>query len=672
MRNLRPVAAASVNNKGDSASSMIQCRNFFSAALICSLGFSSAVAQGWLHYGGDEGGTRFSSLARINRDNVEDLELAWTYRTGAVKENLKLRMFIDFQATPILLPEEAGGHLIVCTPFTKVIALDPVTGEERWTFEPKFSKVPYAGRFKCRGLTQWRDPKAKADTACATRLFLPLPDLRLMAIDARNGELCPGFGESGVVNVKPLIEAMEPAKGVVGTQLLSPATVVSGVVVVTTTSNKFKSAYSVNGAIRGFDARSGRLRWTFDPLVRVATDGIEPTPREVGGANVWSQMAVDSERDLLFLPTASPAPNFWGAHRPGDNRYANSIVALRGSSGKIVWHFQVVHHDIWDRDMPSQPIVADIRSDGEVIPAVIQLTKSGMAFVFNRETGESLFPIEERPVPTDGVPGEQPSPTQPFTVKPPPLVRQGITPDDAWGFTYFDRMYCRKRIESLRHGSMYEPPSLQGTIMYPQVGGGSNWGGGAFDPERNLLITPVSQIPYYVRLIPNDQVDPKTAKLPQAGAPMQVPGYIGDTPYALEQGPLMSPFFAPCTAPPWNLLVAVDMAIGEIKWKVPFGVLDKLMPVPIPLNWGVPSAGGPIVTAGGLIFIAATADSRIRAFDIDTGEELWQDHMPTSGMATPMTYEANGRQFVIIAAGGHSWFYPNGIDDYLLAYALPE
>jgi quinoprotein glucose dehydrogenase len=628
---------------------------------------ASAIAQDWMHYGGDEGGSRFSSLTQINRENVTDLELAWTYRTGAVEANSKLRMFIDFQATPILLPEEAGGHLIVCDPFTKVIALDPGTGEERWTFEPKFSKVPYAGRFKCRGLAQWRDPDAEADAACATRLFLPLPDLRLLAIDR-----CSDFGDNGAVDVKPLIEAMEPAEGVIGTQLLSTAVIVSGVVVVTTTSNKFKSASSVNGAIRGFDARNGKLRWTFDPLVRVATDGMEPTPQSVGGGNVWTMMSIDSERDLLFLPTASPAPNFWGVHRPGDNRYANSIVALRGSTGEVVWHFQVVHHDIWDRDMSSQPIAVDIRREGETIPAVIQLTKSGMAFVFNRETGESLFPIEERPVPTDGIPNEQVSPTQPFTVKPPPLVRQTLSPDDAWGFTFFDRNFCRKRIASLRHGNMYEPPSLEGTIMYPQVGGGSNWGGGAFDPQRNLLITPVSQIPYFIRLIPREDVDPKTAKLPQAGAPMQFPGYIGGTPYALEQGPLMSPFFAPCTAPPWNMLVAVDMAEGEIKWKVPFGALDKLMPVPVPLDWGVPSAGGPIITAGGLIFIGATADSRIRAYDIDTGEELWQDMMPTSAMSSPMTYTKNGRQYVVIAAGGHSWYYPAGIDDYLLAYALPE
>jgi quinoprotein glucose dehydrogenase len=640
--------------------------------LLAMLLANGVRAQSWEFYGGDAGGSRFSQLSQINRDNVKDLELAWTYRTGAVDENPKLKMFIDFQATPILLPAEAGGHLIICTPFSKVVALDPATGEERWAYEPKFSKVPLAGRFKCRGMTQWRDTEVEADARCATRLFLPLPDLSLIAIDARDGKLCTDFGSGGFVDVKPLIQAMEPAEGVAGTQLLSPAGLVRDTVVVTTTSNKFKSAYSVNGAIRGFDARTGKLRWTFDPLVRVATDELEATAQNIGGANVWTITSADQERDLLFLPTAGPAPNFWGVHRPGDNRYANSIVALRGSTGEVVWHFQIVHHDVWDRDMPSQPIVVDIRRDGETVPAVIQLSKSGMAFAFNRETGEPLFPIEERPVPTDGIPGEQLSPTQPFTVKPPPLVRQGLSPDDAWGFTPFDRSVCRQKIAALRHGSMYEPPSLQGTAIYPQIGGGSNWGGGAFDPQRNLLITPVSQIPYFIRLIPNEEVDPKTGKLPQAGAPMQVPGFIGGTPYAVEQGPIMSPFFSPCTAPPWNKLVAVDMAIGEIKWEVPFGVLDKLMPVPIPLNWGTPSAGGPIITAGGLIFIGATADSRFRAYDIDTGEELWNFEMPTSAMATPMTYSVNGRQYVVIAAGGHSWYYANGIDDYLLAYALPE
>ena len=624
---------------------------------------ANAVAQSWLYYGGDEGGSRFSALDQINRDNVGDLELVWTFRTGAVDENPKLKSFIDFQATPILLPAEAGGHLIVCTPFIKVIALDPQSGQERWTFEPEFSKVPYAGRFQCRGISQWRDPKAAEDARCATRLFLPLPDLRLLAIDARDGELCTDFGVDGVVDVRPHIETLKPAEGVIGTQLLAPATVINGVVVVTTTANKLQSAKSLNGAIRGFDARNGKLRWTFDPLVRIATKELDATPPDVGGGNVGTIMSTDSERDLLFLPTASAAPNFWGVNRPGDNRYASSLVALRGSTGEVVWHFQIVHHDVWSHDVPSPPIVVDIRRDGEVIPAVIQMSKSGMVFTFHRETGEPLFPIEERPVSTDGIPGELLSPTQPFTVKPPPLVRMEISPDDAWGFTIFDRSVCRKKIAALRWGSVYEPPTTQGTIMYPQVGGGINWGGGAFDPERNMLITPVSEIPYYVRLVPIEDVDPDMPELP---------GYIDGTPYAVEQGPLLSPFLSPCTAPPWSQLVAVDMSVGEIKWKIPFGVLDKVMPVPLPLNWGVASVGGPIVTGGGLIFIGATADSRFRAFDIDTGMELWQDILPTSAMATPMTYAVGGRQYVVIAAGGHSGYYTHGVNDYLLAYALAE
>jgi quinoprotein glucose dehydrogenase len=630
------------------------------------------AAQGWESYGGDPGGSRYSPLAQINRDNVTGLELAWQYRTGAVRDNPALKPFIDFQATPILLPPEAGRHLVLCDPFSRVIALDPVKGTERWVYDPQINKTPYAGRFKCKGTSYWRDQSAPAQAACTHRLFMPTADKRLIAIDARNGAPCEGFGVKGTVDFEPLLKALQPAEGTQGTQLLAPAAVVRDVVVVSTTSNKFKNAASVNGAIRGLDARTGALKWTWDPLVRNAASGLTPTPPNVGGGNVWAPMSVDNERDLVFLPTASPAPNYWGAHRPGDNKWANSIVALRGSTGEFVWGFQTLHHDVWDRDVGSPPIAADIRRDGETIPAVIQLVKTAMLFAFNRETGEPLFPIEERPVPTDtDIEGESLSPTQPFPVRPPVLVRNTISPDDAWGFTWFDRNACRKKIEELRHGSQYEPMSTRGTLMYPQPGGGSNWGGGAFDPQRNLLVTPVSQIPFYVRLIPKDDVDPEDARHPEAGLPMRGPGLISGAPYGLQQGPLMSPFFAPCTAPPWELLVAVDMVEGTIKWKVPFGTLDKLMPLPIPLKWGTPAAGGPIITAGGLIFIGATADARIRAYDTDTGEQLWETQAPTAAQATPMTYMAEGRQYVVFAAGGHSWFYPWGIDDYLLAYALP-
>ncbi len=641
--------------------------------LLLAAGVPAVQGQEWPHYGGDEGGSRYSPLDQIDRGNVHRLELAWVYRTGAVRANPDLRPYIDFQATPLLLPAAAGAHLVVCDPFTRVIALDPASGAERWQYDPKIDKTPYAGRFKCKGVAYWHDRRAKDGGACAHRLYLATADRRLIAIDARDGQPCAAFGRDGTVDLDPLIRGLLPADGVQGTQLLSPPTAINDVIAVASTANKFRSETSVNGAIRGFDARSGALRWTFDPLVRDPATGLEPTPPEVGGGNNWVPMSADSARDLLFIPTAAPAPNYWGVHRPGDNRYANSLITLRGATGEVVWHFQTLHHDVWDRDVGSPPIVVDMRRDGETIPAVIQLVKTGMVFAFNRETGVPLFPIEERPVPTDtDIEGERLSPTQPFPVRPPVLVRNTITPDDAWGFTVFDRLACRRKIASMRHGSHYEPPSTRGTVMFPQPGGGPNWGGGAYDKERNLLITPVSQIPYYIKLIPREEVDPEYARRPEAGAPMQGPGYIGNTPYGIRQGPLMSPSFTPCTAPPWNLLVAVDMLEGTIKWKIPFGKLDKLMPVPIPLDYGGPSAGGPIVTAGGVIFIGATSDDRVHAYDTETGELLWEARAPTSAMATPMTYSADGRQYVVFAAGGHSWYDAKGIDDYVLAYALPE
>jgi quinoprotein glucose dehydrogenase len=301
----------------------------------------------------------------------------------------------------------------------------------------------------------------------------------------------------------------------------------------------------------------------------------------------------------------------------------------------------------------------------------VVLTKTGVVFTLHRDTGEPFWDIEERPVPTDGIPGDQLSPTQPFPVKPPPLQRHTLTPDDAWGFTMFDRNWCRDQIASMRHGGYYEPPTTQGTVMYPMVGGGMNWGGGAFDPDRNLLVTPIAQIPYFVRLVPNDEIVPSDDKM--AGMPMGPPDYIKGADYGLHQGPLLSPQMSPCTKPPWYKLVAVDMEQGEIVWETPLGVIDKLVPggaMPLPLEFGTPGSGGGIATGGGLVFIGATYDERFRAFDIDTGEKVWEYNTPFSANATPMTYEVDGRQYVVVSAGGHSWSpLPQG--DYVMAFALP-
>ena len=636
---------------------------------------SLASESDWMQYGGDEGGGRYSTLSQINRDNVGQLEVAWKYKTGhldRVPEKLSfLKKMVGFQVTPIMLPNDVGGLLILCTPFNEIIALDSINGTKKWSYDPKIDLRPFAGRFSCRGLAQWRNPNLQLTEICAHSLFLATNDKRLIAVDAKTGTPCPTFGENGVVDVTPIIKNMEPTNQIRAMQLKSPPAVVNGVLIIGGSGNKFKDASSVNGAVRGFSAVDGSFLWAFDTLIRDETNP-DSLPYDVGGANVWSTMSVDSDRDLVFIPTASASPNFYGGLRPGDNRYANSVLAIKASTGELVWHYQTIHHDIWDWDLPTHPLLVDITTKKGKEPIVIQLGKTGMVYTFHRDTGEPYFEIEERPVSTDGILGDQLSPTQPFPVKPPPLIRQGITPDDAWGVTPIEREGCREKITEARYGEMFTPMSTKGTIMYPQVGGGANWGGGSFDSERNILVVPVSEVPFYVRLIPKEDVDKNLAKSPMAGNPMGPPGLIKGTKYGLEQAPLLSPLYTPCTKPPWSSLVAVDMVKGEILWKKPFGKIDKLSPLPIGFEWGTPFAGGAITTAGGLIFIGATADERFRAFDIETGEKLLELKAPTSAMATPMTYMANGRQYVVIATGGHMWNYREGISDEIIAYALPN
>jgi quinoprotein glucose dehydrogenase len=471
------------------------------------------------------------------------------------------------------------------------------------------------------------------------------------------------------VDVTPIILELKPANQLEGMQLMSPVAIVNDVIVIGGTANKFKDVGSMNGALRAFDVRTGKHLWTFDTLIR---EGEGATSYDVGGANVWTTMSWDEERDLLFAPTSSPSPNFYGVLRPGDNLYSNSILAIKASTGELAWYFQALHHDVWDWDIPTHPLLVDITRDGKKIPVVIVLTKTGVVFTLHRETGEPFHPIEERPVPTDGIPGDQLSPTQPFPVRPPPLMKVGLTPDDAWGFGFVDRDYCRDKIAAMRHGGYYEPPSEEGTAMYPMIGGGMNWGGGAFDPDRNLLVTPVAQMPFFIKLIPNEELEPTDH--PMAGMPMGPPDFIKGAEYGIQQGPLMSNFMSPCTAPPWALLVGVDMESGEIAWSRPLGVIDKLVPggaLPIPLEFGTPVSGGAIVTGGGLAFIGASYDERFRAFDVDTGEKLWEVDTPFSANATPMTYSVGGKQYIVVSAGGHSWSpLPKG--DYILAYALPD
>ena len=611
----------------------------------------------WTHFAANAGATQYSPLDQIGVDNIQKLELAWVYRTGAAERHPEELARSSFAATPIV----AGGSLIVCTPWSRVIALDPVTGKERWVFDPVVTLTqPPEHRSICRGVAAWRDPQAAPGAACAERLLFGTNDRRVFAIDAVTGRSCGDFGRGGELSIEP----DKPQQFAGELQLNGPPAIVNGIAVIGSTVSDHVRRDAPSGVVRAFDARTGVPRWTFDPIPRDAADPAAATWKEgsaarTGAANVWSDMSVDEARDLIYLSTSSPSLDFDGRGRPGDNRYANSVVALRGATGEIVWHFQIVHHDLWDYDLPSAGLLTQLRVGGRTRDALIQVTKQGLVFAFDRETGEPLFSIEERPVPQSDVPGEETSPTQPFPTEMPWLMAAhlegvGFAAADAWGFTPLDEALCRRRLEGHRALGLYGPPSRDGTLTYPWTTGGMNHGMRAYDPERRLLIVNLIRTAGVLYSPPGPE--------PQAGL---APG----------SGLLLSVLGAPCVGPPWGELVALDVERRRIVWRVPLGTVEKLAKLPswlpLPLKFGTPSRGGPMLTGGGLTFVAGTMDDALRAFETDTGRELWRVQLPAGGQATPMTYEADGRQYVVIAAGGHAWMQTTP-GDYVLAYALRD
>lgn len=627
---------------------------------------SGGGAVEWSSYGRDPGGERHAPLEQITRENVGRLTVAWTFNTG---EDMKAARGRDpaLETTPLMV----DGTLFISTPRGRVIALDPETGTERWRFDPQVDPSLGFGDFASRGVSTWLDSARFEGAPCRRRIFMATIDARLFALDAATGLPCDGFGVGGAIDLRQGLR--NPPDSRTEYEMTSPPAVINGVVVTGSAVADNGRTTMASGEVRGLDARTGALRWSWDPVPQAPDDEAYDdwrgaSARRTGAANAWSVIVSDPARDLVFVPTGSASPDYYGGERIGSNRYANSVVALRGSTGQLVWSFQTVHHDLWDFDNAAPPALTTIRRNGAEIPVVLQATKSGMLFVLHRETGEPVFPVEERPVPRSTVPGEQAWPTQPFSAGIAPLSPHNLAEDSIWGVTPADRAECRALAASLRNDGVFTPPSLEGTLQMPSNIGGAHWGGVAVDPARQIAVVPVNRVATVVQLIPREQVDREEAQR-EAGRMGYEYAPMRGTPYVMRRRLFTTEARAFCTPPPFGALVAVDLTTGAHKWNVPLGTIQSLAPQ-APSEWGSPNLGGAITTRSGVVFIGAALDHALRAFDIETGRELWKGVLPAGARATPMTYRVRegGRQFVVVAAGGSDVF---GTGDAIVAFALP-
>jgi quinoprotein glucose dehydrogenase len=642
------------------------------ASLAGAASSAEPLTADWPFTEGAPGGGRYSPLTEINRENVKRLEVVWTYRHGDFGEGpfpLRINRGTAFESTPIVV----DGRLFFTTPYNRVIALDPESGAKLWTFDPKADlSRTYANMIINRGVAHWRDPERSAH--CARRIFLATLDARLIALDAATGAPCPGFGDGGTVDLlaglAPIVDGWEY-------NVTSPPTVVANRVIVGSSIADTIRPVAPPGDVRAFDAVTGRLVWTFHTIPHEGEAGFETwedhSGARSGAANVWSTITADLERGWIFLPASAASPDFYGGDRPGANLFSSTLVALDAATGRRVWHFQTVHHDIWDYDLASPPNLVRVVRDGSPIDAVAQATKTGLVFLLERETGQPLFPVEERRAPRSDVPGERAWPTQPFPTRPPPLVPQRLTENDLYAPTPEHEEACREKLRDLRNEGIFTPPSLRGSIVYPYTGGGANWSGAGYDPERGSLIVPVNNVAHVVRLkelpesnLGRDDVRPFRRGL--RGFWWALTGRGTGLRYftsPLSGRTLFEHDGVLCNAPPWGLLVAVDLQAGEIRWSVPAGRSEDGVV-------GLSGYGPPLVTAGGLVFHAGTRELRLRAHDADTGEVIATFDIPAGLHAGPITYtRADGKQILVIAPGGHVGI-GSKLGDYVIAYALPE